>query len=121
MVALKSALIFYWPTANCKKGALVVFSPTANSEKDAPPLFFRPQHFFRLRRKMLRTQKRVLRCAQPASRRLLRKTDVLTQRLLQRNSATANRCPGAAAFSCGAVGAVRYGFEARIKEEHKVS
>ena len=43
---------------------------------------------------MLRAQNRVLRCAQPASRRLLRKTAILTQMLRPRNSATANECPG---------------------------
>ena len=45
---------------------------------------------FRLRRKMLRAQNRVLRCAQPASRQLLRKTAILTQMLRQRDSTTAN-------------------------------
>ena len=42
---------------------------------------------------MLRAQNRVLHCTQPASRRLLRKTAVLTHMLGQRNSATANQCP----------------------------
>ena len=49
---------------------------------------------FRLRRKMLRAKNRVLRCAHPASRRLLRKTAILTQMQRPRNSATANWCPG---------------------------
>ena len=44
----------------------------------------------RLRQKMFRAQNRELRCAQPASRRLLRKTAMLTQMLRQRSSATAN-------------------------------
>ena len=35
--------------------------------------------FFRLRRKMLGAQNRVLRCAQPASRWMLRETAILTQ------------------------------------------
>ena len=45
---------------------------------------------------MLRAKKRVLRCAQPASRRLLRKTAILTQMLRPRNSASAikSKWPG---------------------------
>ena len=43
---------------------------------------------------MLRATNRVLRCAQPTSRRLLRKTAILTQMLRPRNSATADECPG---------------------------
>ena len=46
--------------------------------------------FLGLWRKLLRAQNRVLRCAQPASRRLLSKTAILTQMLRPRNSATAN-------------------------------
>ena len=38
-------------------------------------------------------QNRVLRCAQPALRRLLRKMSILTQMLHQRNIATAHYCP----------------------------
>ena len=43
---------------------------------------------------MLRAQNRVLRYAQPALRRLLRKTAILSQMLRQPNSAVANYCPG---------------------------
>ena len=43
---------------------------------------------------MLRAQNRVLRCAQPTSRRLMHKTAILTQMLRPRNSAMANECPG---------------------------
>ena len=49
---------------------------------------------------MLRAQNRALRCAQPASRRLLRKTAILTQKLRQRNSATANEGATPSIFSC---------------------
>ena len=51
--------------------------------------------FSALRRKMFRHKNRVLRWAHPASRRLLRKTAVLTQTLRPRSSATASQCPGA--------------------------
>ena len=80
-----------------KKVLKSVFPPTANYEKNA--LFFsrlrrlkRPQQKKRLWRKRLRAQNRMLRCAQPASRRLLRKTAILTQMLRQYNSVAANQC-----------------------------
>ena len=43
--------------------------------------------------KMLRDKDRVLSCAHQASRRLLRKTAILTQMLRPRNSATAKLMP----------------------------
>ena len=52
-----------------------------------------PQQFFSPAAKVLLVKYRVLRCAQLASRRLLRKTVILTQMLRQRNSATASKCP----------------------------
>jgi len=60
-------------------------SPTANKKGR--------NKIFRLRRKMLRAQNRVLRCAQLGSPRLLRKTAIWDKMLRQRNSATANYDP----------------------------
>ena len=59
---------------------------TSNEVEKKGPIFFsapkakkRRANFFGLRRKMLRAQNRVSRCAQPASRRLLRTTGILTK------------------------------------------
>ena len=65
-------------------------------EKEGPNFFFAygkkkaRNKISRLRRIFLRAQNCVLRCAQPASQRLLRKTAILTQTLRPRTSATAN-------------------------------
>ena len=92
-LASKGANVFLSTTANRKLPFFIHLRWTAKKG-----LFFCPlrrirkkraQRFFRLRRKVLRAQNRVL----PAPRRLLRKTAVLTQMLRQRNSATANWCP----------------------------
>ena len=79
-------LLFFRLQRIAKKVLNLFFLLRRIRKKDAP-LFFR---LLRQRRKMLRAQNRVLRCGQPASRRLLRKTAILTQMLHQRNSATAN-------------------------------
>ena len=78
--------LFLSTTANSKK--YVFFFRLRRIREKMPQFFFGRNEIFRLRRKRLRAQNRVVRCAQPASPRLLRRTAILTQMLRQRNSAT---------------------------------
>ena len=83
---IKSFSLFFSPTASKKKDDHVFFSAFVG-KKNATKRN-------RLRRKMLRAQNHVRRCAQPASLRLWRKTTIWTQMLRQRNRGTSNKCPG---------------------------
>ena len=80
-------------TANRKRAKFFFFRPHGDLEKNV--LHKNSQKKTRTAKKrratkMLRDKDRVLSCAHQASRRLLRKTAILTQMLRPRNSATVN-------------------------------